>query len=120
MRSKMEKISKRHLKAWERFNEDLEAFAKELDVTAADEVTLYEDALTTRNVRYFSMTSDGVLTWTEDEEINQETMFDEDDAREWLAFWKSNLRRARRYWEMDAVELDRLQEAEVNGINEER
>lgn len=115
----MTKISKRHIKAWERFNDDLEAFAKESDVTAADEITLYEDANTTRNVRYFKMTEDGILTWTEDEQFNQETMFDEDDAREWLKFWKANLRRARRYWMMDAVELDRLQDGEIEDINEE-
>lgn len=115
----MAKISKRHIKAWETFNSHLDAFAKDSDVTEADEVTLCEDANTTRNVRHFNMTEDGVLTWTEDEEFNQETMFDEDDAREWLKFWKACLRRAKRYWEMDAVELDRLQDGEVEDINEE-
>lgn len=106
----MAQISKRHIKAWERFDDDLEAFAKESDVTEADEVTLYEDANTTRNVRHFKVTEDGILTWTEDEEFNQETMFDEDDAREWLRFWKANLRRAKRYWSMDAIELERIQD----------
>ena len=41
-------------------------------------------------------------------------MFDEDDAKEWLSFWKGCLRRAKRYWQMDAVELDRLQDGETN------
>lgn len=109
----MAQISKRQIKAWQRFDDDLEAFAEESDVTEAGEVTLYEDAFTTRNVRYFKMTEEGVLTWTEDEEFNQETMYDEDDAKEWLKFWKSCLRRAKRYWQMDAVELDRIHEGEI-------
>jgi hypothetical protein len=108
-------ISKRHIKAWERFNDELERFLKD-DIgeeTYAGEITLYEDAFTTRNVRYFKMTEDGVLTWTEDEQFNQETMYDEDDAREWLKFWKSCLRKAKRYWNMDAIQLDRIQDGEV-------
>lgn len=116
----MTKISNRHIKAWERFNNDLEAFAKESDVTEADEVALYEDANTTRNVRYFKMTEDGILTWTEDEEFNQETMYDEDDAKDWLSFWRSCLRRAKKYWSMDAVELDRLQDCETNDDEEDK
>ena len=56
------------------------------------------------------MSEDGVLTWTEDGKFNQETMYDEDDAKDWLSFWKGCLRRAKRYWSMDAVELDRLQD----------
>lgn len=112
----MAKISKRHIKAWERFNDDLEVFAKESDVTEADEVTLYEDAFTTRNVRYFKMTEEGVLTWTEDDQFNQETMYDEDDAREWLSFWRKCLNKAKQYWNMDAVELDRIHD----GLIEEK
>lgn len=115
----MTKISNRHIKAWERFNDDLEAFAKESDVNEADEVTLYEDAFTTRNVRYFKMTKDGILTWTEDEQFNQETMYNEDDAKDWLSFWRGCLRRAKRYWLMDAVELDRLQDCETNDNEED-
>ena len=49
-------ISKRHIKAWERFDNDLETFGRETE--EADEITLYEDAFTTRNVRYFTMTED--------------------------------------------------------------
>lgn len=115
----MAKISDKHIKAWEKFNSRLESFAKESDVTEADEVTLYEDANTTRNVRYFNMTEDGILTWTEDEEFNQETMYDEDDAKEWLRFWKACLGRAQRYWKMDAVELDRLHDGLIKDKEEE-
>jgi hypothetical protein len=35
-------------------------------------------------------------------------MYDEDDAREWLSFWRANLRRAKRYWEMDTDKLDAI------------
>lgn len=106
----MTKISKRHIKAWERFNADLQAFALESEGSADAEVTLYEDAFISRNVRGFEMTSFGSLTWEEDGKTEQEFVYDEDDARDWLKFWKANLRRAKRYWSMDAVELDRIQE----------
>lgn len=115
----MTKISNRHIKAWEKFNDDLEAFAKESDVNEAGEIALYEDAFTTRNVRYFNMTEKGILTWTEDEELNQETMLDEDDAKDWLSFWRGCLRRAKRYWSMDAIELDRLWECETTNDEED-
>lgn len=106
-------ISKRHIKAWERFDDDLETFGKETEESESGEITLYEDAFTTRHVRYFTMTEEGVLTWTEDEQVNIETMYDEDDAREWLKFWRDNLRRARRYWQIDAETLDKIQDGEI-------
>lgn len=111
-------ISKRHIISWYRFDDALDAFAEETEETFG-EVTLYEDAFTTRHVRHFNMTEDGVLTWTEDGQFCQETMYDEDDAREWLKFWKSCLRRAKRYWSMDTDKLDRIQNGEIEDEDED-
>lgn len=103
----MTKISQRHINAWVRFNDALDEFRKE---TGDDLAILYEDAYTTRNVKDFQMTKFGSLTWKEDDLIEQEFMYDEDDAREWLKFWKACLRRAKRYWAMDSDRLDAIQD----------
>lgn len=100
-------ISARHIKAWEKFNEDLNAFRTE---TEEDSAYLYEDAYTTREVKEFKMTKSGILTWIEEGKEEREQMMDEDDAREWLSFWRANLRRAKRYWAMDSEILDNIQD----------
>ena len=43
----------------------------------------------------------------------------DDEARDYLFFWRACLRRAKRYWSMDAIELDRLQDGEVEDKEEE-
>ena len=111
----MTKISQRHINAWHKFDDELSAFAEETTGKDSQEATLYEDAFTTRNVHDFSMSPKGVLTWYEDGLRNQEQMYDEDDAREWLKFWKACLRRAKRYWAMDVETLDAIQD----GIKED-
>ena len=100
-------ISARHIKAWEKFNEDLNAFRAE---TEEDFAILHEDAFTTREVKDFKMTNTGILTWIEEGKEEREQMMDEDDAREWLSFWRANLRRAKRYWAMDSEILDNIQD----------
>lgn len=110
----MTKISQRHIKAWQKFNSDLDAFILESEgnsITA--EATLYEDAYTSRSVRDFVMTPSGQLSWIEEGKLNVEKMYDEDDAREWLSFWRANLRRAKRYWSMDSERLDAIQDGEI-------
>ena len=108
-------ISARHIKAWEKFNEELEAFKAETGQEGF--LTLYEDAYTTREVKDFKMTKTGILTWWECETFpreqtrqEREQMMDEDDAKEWLSFWRANLRRAKRYWAMNAETLDAIQD----------
>ena len=100
-------ISERHIKAWEKFNEDVEAFRAE---TEEESAMLYEDAYTTRVVKDFKMTKSGILTWVEDGKAEKERMMDEDDAKEWLSFWRANLRRAKRYWSMEGETLDAIQD----------
>lgn len=117
----MARMSKRHLTAWVRFNEDLMAFTGE---TGEEFATLYEDAYTTREVKGFGMSVEGLLVWWERDSLNGEVyrnaeqMMDEDDAREWLSFWRANLRRARRYWEMDTETLDRIQDGELEDMED--
>lgn len=110
------KISERMVKAFERFNADLEAFRME----AGDEVAvLYEDAFTTRNVKDFRLCKNGKLTWCEDGGKEVEQMFDDDDAKDWLSFWRANLRRAKRYWSMETETLDKIQDGEIQDKDEE-
>lgn len=109
-------IPKRQLTAWAKFNRDVEAF---IATTEGSDATLYEDAFISRHVRDFNMTPEGVLTWTEDGKRERETMRDEDESREWLSFWRKNLRRAKRYWEMDTETLDKIQDGEIEDKEDE-
>ena len=45
-------------------------------------------------------------------------MMDDDDAKEWLSFWRANLRRAKRYWTTDAETLDKIQDGEIEDTEE--
>ena len=50
------------VRAFERFNADLNQFLKDSDNSA-----LYEDAFTSRQVRNFRLTEKGLLSWEEDD-----------------------------------------------------
>ena len=109
------RISDRMVKAFERFNADLKAFGEETGETF---VTLYEDAFTTRRVANFRLYKNGNLKWIEIEtgQLSREeveVLMDDDDAKEWLSFWRANLRRAKRYWATDAETLDKIQDGEI-------
>ena len=118
----MEKISARHIKAWERFNEEVNAMRKDYGEELA---WLYEDAFTTRRVKDFKMTKTGILTWYEQDFCNtevkkeREVMLDEDEAKDWLKFWKGCLRKAKKYNEMPAETLDAIQDGEQADIDED-
>lgn len=102
--------------AWWKFRQDIQAFALETEGDKDAEVTLCEDAFTTRHVRNFYMTQTGFLSWEEDGETIVEQMQDEDDAREWLKFWRANLRKAKRYWKMDTEKLDAIHDGEIEDV----
>lgn len=70
------KIPKRLIIAWNRFDDELSAFAEETTGKDSEEVDLYEDAFTTRSVHDFSMSPSGVLTWYEDGKRNEEVNVD--------------------------------------------
>lgn len=114
-------IPKRAIKAMEKFAEELRAFAEE---TGEQHPDLYEDANTTFQVRNLVFAYTGELIWedetgyqwmecyiTEDEDGNEVW----DTCCEWdegLRYWKAGLRRAKRYWAMDAETLDKIQDGE--------
>lgn len=118
----MATISERHIKAWQKFNDELEAFKADTGVEGY--VTLYEDAYTTREVKDFKITKTGILTWWEAETYKEterqerEQVVDEDDAREWLKFWRAAFRRAKRYWAMDAETLDKIQDGKIEDMED--
>lgn len=116
--------SPKMVKAFQKFNADLEKFLKDSDNSA-----LYEDAFTTRQVKNFKLSLNGCLSWYEDDPLapvdlqhpagynrEWEYMSDDDDANDWLKFWKACLRRAKRYWSMDTETLDAIQEGEKEDI----
>lgn len=107
-------ISSRIIRAFDKFDADLKAFSEE---TGEEYAILYEDAYTTREVKDFQLRPDGRLSWWENERreatLNVEQVLDDDDAREWLSFWRATLRRARRYWAMDVETLDKIQDGEI-------
>lgn len=122
-------ISQRLVNAFERFNADLDTFRNE---TGEDFAPLYEDSTTLRQVKNFRLYKNGKLTWEEKEMVwdralggynyapthNTEQMEDDDEAREWLSFWRANLRRAKRYWSMDTEKLDKIQDGEIEDEEE--
>lgn len=124
---KMAKITDKHIKAWEKFNEEVDAFRTKYNESGTF-AWLYEDACTTRRVRDFKMYKNGVLTWVEEEmetvkgqwtyvaRKNREQMWDEDDVKEWLKYWRACLRRAKKYYSMPTEVLDAIQEGERDDI----
>ena len=115
------RISDNIVKAFEKFNADLKAFGEE---TNEEYVTLYEDANTTRMVKDFRLYKNGKLTWKERESYGDkitsesETLMDDYDAKEWLSFWRANLRRAKWYWSMDIETFDKIQDGEIEDTEE--
>ena len=115
-------IAKRHLRAVEKFNEELKAFAAEC---GDEEAILYEDANTSFTLSDVKV-ENGILSWCYDgiEESEEVVKFDEelneyyeeeglDGIQDYLKFWKSCLRRAKRYWAMDCDTLDKIQDGEI-------
>ena len=125
--SKTMKTTDRLIKAFEKFNEDLKTFGEQ---TGEVFVTLYEDANTTREVANFKLYKNGKLTWVEMEDVYADRQMicepmkeeylhtDDDDIKDTLNFWRANLRRAKRYWSMDAETLDKIQDGEIEDTEE--
>lgn len=121
------KTTDRLIKAFEKFNEDLKTFGEQ---TGEVFVTLYEDANTTRKVANFKLYKNGKLTWVEMEDVYADRQMicepmkeeylhtDDDDIKDTLNFWRANLRRAKRYWAMDAETLDKIQDGQVEDITD--
>lgn len=115
-------IKKSHIKAVEKFNEELKAWAKE---TGEKEPTLYEDAFTSFTLSD-PVVENGWLKFNYDgqpdsvncvmkDEVTGEYYEDEgiDDIMGYVRFWRKCLNRARNFWNMDPEHLDAIQNAEV-------
>lgn len=115
-------ISKRHIKMVEKFNNDLIAFAKETDENPP---TLYEDAFTSFTLSNMRV-ENGCLLYEYDgrDEEWQQVFEDEETGEMWepggvdgivetIKYYRSCLRRAKRYWSMDTDKLDRIQSGDV-------
>lgn len=112
----------RLIKAVEKFNQELKAFGVE---TGETYVTLYEDINTTRMVADFKLCKNGNLHYKEFDtftgKVSQEVdeHYDDDDIRDSLKYWRSALRRAKKYWSIDGETLDKMADGEIADIEEE-
>jgi len=122
-------IKKSHIKAVQKFNEELQAWAKE---TGENPVTLYEDANTSFTLADVAISQDGQLFYTYDGQVEFEVIVRQDEETgeyyedegmygimEYVKFWRKCLRRAKRYWEMDPDKLDAIQDGEAEDEEEE-
>ena len=120
-------IKKGHIRAVEKFNEELKAWAKE---TGEDEATLYEDAntsFTLSNLRvehgYLKYRYDGcdekerIVIEGPREGVYVETEYD--GIMDYVKFWRKCLKRAKRYWAMDPDRLDKIQDGAAEDINDD-
>ncbi len=122
-----EYIKKSHIKAVEKFNEELKAFAEE---TGESPVTLYENP----NVSFTLadiIVENGWLKFDYDGEpdsvrVVEKDPFDGfyyemdiDGIMDYIRFWRSCLKRARRYWAMDSEKLDAIQDGEAEDNEDE-
>lgn len=122
-------IKKSHIKALDKFSAELEAWRKE---TGEEAATLYEDAFTSFTLSDILLSNDGEMFYTYDGKQEFEVMvrYDEesgdyyedegiDGIMEYIKFWRSCLRRAKRYWSMDTDKLDAIQSGEQEDEEEE-
>ena len=111
-------VKKSHLKMVERFNSDLEAFRQE---TGEDVATLYEDATTSFTLADVRVSNGNMVFEYDGKEESHAVVLEDFDTGEyyeddidgiveWVRFWRSCLRRAKRYWAMDAEKLDKIQD----------
>ena len=120
-------IKKSHLKAIDKFNEELRAWAEE---TGEYPPTLYEDAFTPFTLWNIRVVN-GVLLWdcdgkTEDCKVvlydDEENEYYEDDWMDGIPqsikYWKSCLRKAKKYWEMSPERLDAIYDFEAEDIQD--
>ena len=120
-------IKKSHIKAVERLDQDLKAFAKE---TGEDIATLYEDANTCFTLSGLSV-ENGKLCYMFDGRREEDVVVEQDELTgeyvedelygimDSVKFWRKCLNRAKHYWDMDSDKLDAIQNGEVEDDDEE-
>ena len=120
-------IKKAHVRALGMFIQELEAWRKE---TGEEVATLYEDPFTSFTLKdvcihagRLNYTQDGVEYSEElvekDPEDGKYYEIEYDGIMDYVKFWRACLKRARRYWQMDVDELDRIQNGEKEDEEEE-
>lgn len=121
-------IKKSHIKAVDKFNEELKAWAKE---TGEKEPTLYENANTSFTLSD-PIVENGWLKFNYDGQPDSVRMVEKDnldgeyyetegldDIMEYVRFWRKCLSRAKKFWSMDPDHLDAIQNGEEEFIDEE-
>lgn len=120
-------IKKSHIRALEKFKEELETFRKETGEEAAE---LYENPFTWFTLADIRL-ENGTLIYLYDGREERETvvLFDEegndyyeveyDGIMDAIRFWRACLRRAKRYWSMDTEKLDAIQDGLIEDDEEE-
>ena len=121
-------IKKSHIRAVEKFNDELKAWAEE---TGENEPTLYENANTSftlsditveQGKMFFNYDgSPDSVTIVMKDELSGEYYEDEgiDGIMDYIRFWRKCLKRAQRYWTMDTERLDRIQDGEEEDDEED-
>lgn len=121
-------IKKSHLKALDKFKEELEAFRKE---TGDEVAVLYENAYISFKLGDIKV-ENGVLSYRYDDgrDFERVVLRDPDTRKyyevdmmdgimDYVSFWRKCLRRAKRYWAMDPEVLDKIQDGEAEDTDEE-
>lgn len=118
-------IKKSHIKAVEKFNEELKAWSKE---TGEKDPTLYEDAFTSFTLANIELVN-GYLCYDYDGKPEKDMIVRWDGEEYWeddiegimetVKFWRKCLNRAKKYWAMDPDRLDAIQDGEAEDINDE-
>lgn len=92
-----------------KFNAELTAFAEQ---TGEKVATLYEDIWTNFTLAKVEVKGNRLIYWY-DGKKETEQVYDWDEVKEWLKFWRACLRRAKKYWETDPDTLDKMADGEV-------
>lgn len=120
-------IRKSHIKAVDKFNAELMAFAAK---SGEDEPRLYEDPFTSFTLSklrvehgYLKFRYDGCEDKERvvflDDETCQYYEADLDGIMDYVKFWRKCLRRAKRYLCMEPDKLDKIQDGEIEDDEEE-
>lgn len=122
-------IKKSHIRAVEKFNEDLKAWEKE---TGESPATLYENANISFTLANIAISNDGQLFYDYDGQTEFEVIVRKDEETgeyyedegmdgimEYIRFWRKCLKHAKGYWAMDTEKLDAIQNGEAEDEEEE-
>ena len=120
-------IKKSHIKAIEKFNAELAAWAQE---TGDMPPYLSEDvfsSFTLWNIRVENgwllyeydgkLEKDRIVLFDDEEQVYYEDEFD--GIMDAIKFWCSCLRKAKKYWSMDSETLDRIYDEQIPDIEDE-